>query len=108
MALKDFLIEAVAGTIESVAESKLVDVLQKLHASNPEAYWAAIHGGKALCEALKPVVAGTATKIDDAIIAALHDALNTSEVLNTPVTQAVADEPTDPNQPPPPGGPGHN
>ena len=29
--------------------------------------------------------------------------------LEAPVTQnAVADEPTDPNSPPPPGGPGHN
>ena len=78
----DFLINALADGVETVGESKLVDLLQELHDNNPTQYKAAIEGGKALVSVLQPIVSGTKTKIDDAIINALSEALNQSAIKN--------------------------
>ena len=60
----------------------MVDLLQELHDTNPAQYKAAIQGGKALVSVLQPIVSGTKTKIDDAIINALAEALNQSAINN--------------------------
>lgn len=81
-ALFKTLLEGGAEIVETVAESKLVEVLQHLHDTNPDAYKAAIHGGNALVKALKPITDGTATQLDDAVIDSLHNAIATSAAAN--------------------------
>ena len=76
--LTDFLI----NTLESAGESKLKDLLQNLHDQHPEEYYAAIYGGHALVNALKPIVSTTETTIDDAIIKGLDEALSASAAKN--------------------------
>ena len=80
---KELLLGALASTLETVGETKLVEVLQELHDKNPETYQQAIIGGRALCEALEPIVAKTGTKIDDSIINALKEAIEISSSSNT-------------------------
>lgn len=80
--MKKILLDLLAGTLETIAESKLVEVLQKLHDTNPVQYKAAIYGGLSLVAALKPLTDGTATKIDDAVINSLEDALKQSAAIN--------------------------
>ncbi len=77
-ALLEFLLGTLTGALQSIGESKLVDVLQQLHDKDAERYKAAILGGKALVVALAPLVDGTGTKIDDALLNALGDAIETS------------------------------
>ena len=94
--LTDFVVK----TLESAGESKLEDLLQNLHDQHPEEYYAAIYGGHALVNALKPIVNSTATKIDDAIILGLDEALNNSAAKNgitfvvkpAPVVASPADD----------------
>jgi len=81
-AFTDFLLNTLSGALETVGEIKLVEVLQSLHDSNIEEYKAAINGGHALVLVLLPIVAKTGTKIDDAIIKALNEAINTSAAAN--------------------------
>lgn len=81
-AISEFLLNILSGAIESVGESKLVEVLQKLHDNAPDEYRAAIFGGHALASRLKPLVAKSGTKIDDALVDALHDAIHTSAAAN--------------------------
>lgn len=72
-----------AGTaLQTVAESKLVPILQDLHDSNPDDYKAAIQGGHALVKHLMPLTAKSTTKIDDMVIAALDQAINESAAAN--------------------------
>ncbi len=98
-ALFKSLLEAGAGMVESAAEMKLVEVLQKLHDNDPARYKAAILGGLALVAALKPITDGTATKLDDAVIDALKEALETSAAQNgVDLTQVQALDDTDPDE----------
>lgn len=72
-----------AGTaLQTVAESKLVPLLQDLHDSNPSDYDAAIRGGHALVKHLMPLTAKSTTKIDDMVITALDQAINESAEAN--------------------------
>ena len=84
--MKELLLNLLSGAIENIGESKLKDVLQKLHDSdttaNKDKYVAAIRGGWALCQFAKPLVDGTATKIDDAILNGLEDAIKASAEAN--------------------------
>ena len=81
--IKDLIINSLVSTAEQIGETALVKILQDLHDSKPDQYKAAIFGGHALVTALLPVVAGTATKIDDAIIQALSEAIVTSAAANS-------------------------
>lgn len=80
--MKELLLNLLTGAIESVGESKLIAVLQDLHDKNPELYKSAIHGGNALVTALKPLVEKSATKIDDAVLNAIGDAVKQSAAAN--------------------------
>lgn len=77
-AIGDFLINSLSGALETVGEAKLVSILQSLHDKNPGQYKAAIYGGKALVDALLPLTTDSRTKIDDAIIKALDEAITKS------------------------------
>ncbi|MBC7866215.1 MAG: hypothetical protein H7X88_01665 [Gloeobacteraceae cyanobacterium ES-bin-316] len=71
-----------SGALETVGESKLIEVLENLRTIDEPKYQAAIYGGHALVSALVPVVTKTGTKIDDAIINALGDAIEMSATMN--------------------------
>lgn len=72
-----------AGTaLQTVAESKLVPLLQDLHDSNPEDWRAAVTGGWALVNHLKPLTSKSSTKIDDMVVSALADAIKESAEAN--------------------------
>ena len=81
-AFTDFLLNTLSGTLETYGESKLVEVLQALHDKDVDNYKAALYGGNALAKALLPVVTKTGTKIDDAIIKALKEAIDASAEAN--------------------------
>ena len=81
--MKEFLLNLLSNSLENVGESKLIEVLQKLHDKNRDQYLAALLGGRALTLALLPVVEGTGTKIDDAIVSSLFDAIQTSAANNS-------------------------
>ena len=81
-AFSDLILNALSGTLAQVGEVKLEAVLQNLHDHHPADYELAIRGGHALVKALQPLVAGTGTKIDDAIVNALSDAISASAAAN--------------------------
>lgn len=81
-AFSDFLLNTLSGALTTIGESKLEQVLQQLHDKDKAQYEAAIRGGHALVLALLPVVVKTGTKIDDAIINALDDAIKVSASVN--------------------------
>lgn len=74
----DFLVNLFSAALQTAGESKLVEILQDLHDSNKDDYDAAIHGGYALVKHLKPLTDKSKTKIDNAIVDALLDAIQTS------------------------------
>ena len=84
--MKELIFNLLAGSLESIGESKLVQVLQELHDKNPGQYKVAILGGLQLVLALEPIVLTTGTKIDDAIIKALREAIETSAIDNSAET----------------------
>lgn len=80
--MKEFLLNLLNGALESVGESKLEELLQKLHDQHPDQYKGAIYGGQALVNALQPLVTTTGTKIDDALLSAISDAIRDSAAAN--------------------------
>lgn len=76
----NFLLEAFAGIVTTVGESKLVEILVQLKKDQPEDYAAASAGAKALVLHLKPLVAKTGTKIDDIFINGIEDAFAIADV----------------------------
>jgi hypothetical protein len=81
-AFTDFLINTLSSSLETIGESKLDELLQTLHDKHPDQYEAAIFGGVALVNALLPLTKTSATKIDDAIVQALDEALKASATAN--------------------------
>ena len=73
-----FLLNILSSSLETLGESKLEEVLQQLHDKDKVQYEAAVRGGHALVLALLPVVVKTGTKIDDAIVNALDEAIKKS------------------------------
>lgn len=82
MAQSSWLLDLFSGLLQSVAETKLVEILQTLHDKNIDQYKAAIFGGHALVAGLLPLVEGTGTKVDDAILKALDEAITLSAAAN--------------------------
>lgn len=80
----EILLGTLTPALESIAESKLVEVLQKLHDVDAVQYEAAIDGGRALVKALSPLVKKSKSPLDDAIISALSEAIETSAENNAP------------------------
>lgn len=87
--MKELIFNLLAGSLQAIGESKLVEVLQQLHDKNPAQYQLAILGGLQLVLALEPVVETTGTKIDDAIVKALKEAIDTSAKNNSVDTMTV-------------------
>lgn len=78
----NFLLELLAGTLAEVGESKLVDVLQDLHDKDEEGYKSAILGGMSFVIGISKLTNKTKTKIDDALVNAIREAIETSAELN--------------------------
>lgn len=82
MNLKEILLSTLTATLETVGESKFIDVLQELHDKNPDQYKAVVIAGHGMVTTLLPFVTKTGTKIDDAILNALGEAIKTSADMN--------------------------
>lgn len=78
----NFLVELLAGTLAEVGESKLVDVLQELHDKDQAAYKSVIFGGMSFVTGISKLTDKTKTKIDDAIVNAIREAIETSAANN--------------------------
>lgn len=81
-AFSDLIVNALLPTIEAVGESKIVDVLQKLHDSEPDKYKLVMEAGFAFITPLEKYTAGTTTKIDDGFVAAIKEAIVLSAANN--------------------------
>lgn len=80
--MKEGFLALFIGAIETLGETKLIEVLQKLHDKDKVKYQAAIIAGFAFVRAVKPMTDGTATKIDDLFLNGLLDAIEASAELN--------------------------
>lgn len=78
----EFMLNTMAGALESVGEMKLVELLQKLHDGEPENWKACILSGHAFIIPLKKLVGKTSSKIDDGFVAALDEAILASASAN--------------------------
>lgn len=82
MAKNNFLLELLAGTLAEVGESKLVELLQELHDKNPVAWKSVIHGGLSFVTGIAQLTDKSKTKIDDALVNAIKEAVETSAAAN--------------------------
>ncbi len=82
-AFSDFLVKTLLPTIEAVGESKLVDLLQKLHDADEEKYKAAVIAGHAFIQPLIEFVSKTDTPIDDGLVSAINESILLSAVKNS-------------------------
>jgi len=94
----DFLVNTLLPAFETLGESKLEQVLQADHDTDPTNYAADIVGLYATLSRLHPLVLKTATKVDDAIFDLLKTAVVNSAaangiVLPPQVTPPVAETP---------------
>jgi len=80
--MANFILELLAGTLAEVGESKLVEVLQELHDKDQEDYKSVLYGGLSFVTGISKLTSKTKTKIDDALVAAIKDAIETSAKLN--------------------------
>lgn len=78
----ELILGAVTGAITTIGESKFEDVLQELHDKDLDAYKAVIAAGHAFVSKLKPLVLKSATKIDDAVLSAVEQAVTASAAKN--------------------------
>lgn len=83
--MKQFFLNLVAGAFADAGETQLEVVLQKLHDTNPGQYKAAVIAGLELVKILQPLVDKSVSKIDDAFLSALKDALVDSAAANNVV-----------------------
>lgn len=81
--MKEFFLNLLSTTLETVGESSLITILQKLHDTDLPKYKAAIFAGEALVDALLPYVTNSKTKIDDAFIKSLGEAVHQSALNNS-------------------------
>lgn len=80
--MKEFILNLLSSSFETIGESKLVEALQQLHDKNPRQYDVAVLGGLQLVLALEPFVLNTGSKIDDAFIKSIKEAIETSISIN--------------------------
>lgn len=80
--LIEFLLGSLTGAIATIGESKLEDALQDLHDKDPKGYKAVIAAGDLFVTKITPIVQKSATKIDDAVLTALGDAIKSSASKN--------------------------
>jgi len=79
---QDFLVKAVLPIVQAVGQSKLIEVLQKLHDTDNEKYQATVIAGHAFIKPLIAVVANTENTIDDGLVAAINEAIEESAKAN--------------------------
>lgn len=82
MAKSNFFLELLAGTLAEVGELTLVELLQELHDKDPDGYKSAIYGGISFVTGISKLTTRTKTKIDDAFVNAIKDAVETSAAAN--------------------------
>lgn len=78
----NFILELLAGTLAELGESKLVEVLQSLHDKDPQGYKSAIFGGLSFVTGISKLTDKTKTKIDDALVNAIREAIEISAEAN--------------------------
>lgn len=78
----EFLINSLAPMISQIGQTKLIEVLQKLHDKNPEQYEATIRGGHTFIKPLVKLVADTKGKLDDGLVDAIDEAITISAESN--------------------------
>ena len=76
------ILNILAGAFKEAGTEAVVGVLQKLHDSDPNNYKVALLGGYLLSTALEPVVDKSKTKIDDALVEGIGQAVATSAERN--------------------------
>lgn len=86
MAKQNFLIELLASTLAEVGESKLVEVLQELHdkdnSEDKSDYKSVLLGGLSFVVGIRKLTRKTKTKIDDALVNAIREAIEASALAN--------------------------
>lgn len=86
MAKQNFLIELLASTLAEVGESKLVEVLQELHdkdnSEDKSDYKSVLLGGLSFVVGISKLTSKTKTKIDDALVNAIREAIEASALAN--------------------------
>lgn len=79
---QNFLLELLAGTLTEVGESKLVEVLQQLHdkdtTEDKSDYISVLQGGLSFTTGISKLTNKTKTKLDDALVNAIKEAIETS------------------------------
>jgi len=73
--LGDLLILAVLPAVQSVETDKLTELLDKFHDDNPELHKSTLQAGWAFIDNLQSVVDKTKTKIDNALVQGIEDAI---------------------------------
>lgn len=85
-AKNNFLVELLASTLAEVGESKLVEVLQDLHdkdkTEDKSDYKSALLGGLSFVTGIIKLTSKTKTKIDDALVNAIKEAIEASAEAN--------------------------
>lgn len=76
------ILNILAGAFKEAGTEAVVSVLQKLHDSDLPNYKKALLGGKLLADTLEPVVDKSKTKIDDALVEGISNAIQTSAERN--------------------------
>lgn len=71
----NFILELLAGTLAEIGESKLVEVLQTLHDKDVVKYKSVIFGGMSFVTGISELTNKTKSKIDDAIISGIKEAI---------------------------------
>lgn len=83
MSLGKAILEAFANKLEEIGESKLEEILQKVHDEDgAEEYKAAIYGGHVFVQKLKKFADKTKTKIDNAILDSIDESIHDSAAKN--------------------------
>jgi hypothetical protein len=86
MANSNFLLELLSGTLSTLGESKLVDVLQELYDNDKTEgktdYKSAVFGGQSFVTGISKLTTKTKTQIDDAIVTAISEAIQASAKQN--------------------------
>lgn len=78
----EFLLNMVANQLGATGETLLVGLLQKLHDKNVDEWKVAVYALWAAGKALEPLVAGTPTKIDDALVMELRQSARDTAAAN--------------------------
>ncbi len=76
--MKEALLALFATAFETIGETKLELILQKLHDKDVVKYTAALKGGMALITAMQPFIDESKTPIDNLFCSALSEAIQIS------------------------------